>query len=80
MEILVNLLRNLNCKRSRSNNHYFKTENEQAIKALGAKPAVGFVEDVKFLNETFKDHDAVYTMVPPKWDAENWKEWIRRYW
>lgn len=51
-------------------------KNEQAIKALGAKPAVGFVEDVKFLNETFKDNDAVYTMVPPKWDAENWKEWI----
>jgi uncharacterized protein YbjT (DUF2867 family) len=51
-------------------------KNEQAIKALGAKPAVGFVEDVKFLNETFKDNDAVYTMVPPKWDAENWKDWI----
>jgi len=50
--------------------------NEQAIKALGAKPAVGFVDDVKFLNETFKDNDVVYTMVPPKWDAENWKEWI----
>lgn len=51
-------------------------KNEAAIKALGAKPAVGWVEDVKFLNETFKDHDAVYTMVPPKMDADNWKEWI----
>jgi uncharacterized protein YbjT (DUF2867 family) len=51
-------------------------KNEQAIKALGAKPAVGFVEDVKFLNETFKDNDAVYTMVPPKWDADDWREWI----
>ncbi len=51
-------------------------KNEGAIKALGAKPAVGIVEDVKFLNETFKDADAVYTMVPPKWDADNWKGWI----
>lgn len=51
-------------------------KNEEEIKAHGAKPAVGWVEDVKFLNETFKDNDAVYTMVPPKWDAENWKEWI----
>ena len=51
-------------------------KNEAAIKALGAKPAVGIVEDVKFLNETFKDADAVYTMVPPKMDADNWKGWI----
>ena len=51
-------------------------KKESAIKALGAKPAVGTVEDVKFLNETFKDADAVYTMVPPKWDADNWKGWI----
>ena len=50
--------------------------NEQAIKILGAKPAVGWVQDVKFLNETFKDNDAVYTMIPPKWDADDWKEWI----
>ncbi|MEP6683703.1 MAG: NmrA family NAD(P)-binding protein [Parafilimonas sp.] len=51
-------------------------KNEQAIKALGAKPAVGFLQDVKFLNETFKDNDAVYTMIPPKLDADDWKEWI----
>jgi uncharacterized protein YbjT (DUF2867 family) len=34
------------------------------------------VEDVHFLSDTFKDADAVYIMVPPKWDATNWKEWI----
>ena len=51
-------------------------KNETAIKALGAKPAVGWVDDVKFLNETFKDTDAVYTMVPPKMDTDNWKGWI----
>jgi uncharacterized protein YbjT (DUF2867 family) len=55
-----------------------KHTNEEAIKSLGAKPAVGWVEDVKFLNETFKDADAVYTMVPPKWDADDWKGWIGR--
>lgn len=48
----------------------------QAIEALGAKAAVGSVEDVQFLKQTFKGADAVYTMVPPKWDAQNWKEWI----
>lgn len=51
-------------------------KNEAAIKALGAKPAVGWLDDVKFLNETFKDADAVYTMVPPKMDTDNWKGWI----
>ena len=51
-------------------------KNEEAIKAMGAKPAVGTVEDRKFLNETFKDNDVVYTMVPPKWDADDWKGWI----
>ncbi len=51
-------------------------KHEDAIKAMGAKPAVGTVEDRKFLNETFKDNDAVYTMVPPKWDAEDWKGWV----
>ncbi len=50
--------------------------NVNAIEALGAKAAAGSVEDVQFLNETFKGADAVYTMVPPKWDAQNWKEWI----
>ncbi len=51
-------------------------KHEDTIKAMGARPAVGTVEDRKFLNETFKDADAVYTMVPPKWDAGDWKGWI----
>jgi uncharacterized protein YbjT (DUF2867 family) len=48
----------------------------KTIEELGAAAAVGSVEDVQFLTDTFKDADAVYTMVPPKWDAINWKEWI----
>lgn len=50
--------------------------NEAAIKAMGAKAAIGSVEDVVFLSETFKEADAVYTMIPPKWDPVNWQEWI----
>jgi len=46
------------------------------IEALGAKAAVGSIEDVPFLTKTFTGADAVYTMVPPKWDAANWKEYI----
>jgi uncharacterized protein YbjT (DUF2867 family) len=48
----------------------------KTIEKLGAAAAVGSVEDVQFLTDTFKDADAVYTMIPPKWDAINWKEWI----
>jgi uncharacterized protein YbjT (DUF2867 family) len=46
------------------------------IEALGAKAAVGSIEDVAFLTKTFKGADAVYTMVPPKWDAADWKGYI----
>lgn len=42
-----------------------KPERYQAIKALGAKAAIGTVENVDFLTETFKGADAVYTMIPP---------------
>jgi uncharacterized protein YbjT (DUF2867 family) len=42
----------------------------------GATAAVGSVDDVKFLTETFKGADAVYTMVPPNMAAADWKSWI----
>ena len=47
-----------------------------AIEALGASAAVGSVEDVAFLTDAFASADAVYTMVPPKWDAADWKAHI----
>src|SRR6476620_2737935 len=53
-----------------------KQENAAAIEALGAKAAVGSIEDVDFLTRTFTGTDAVYIMVPPKWDAIGWKGWI----
>jgi len=53
-----------------------KQENVAAIEALGAKAAVGSIEDADFLTYAFAGADAVYTMVPPKWDATDWKGWI----
>jgi uncharacterized protein YbjT (DUF2867 family) len=46
------------------------------IEGLGAKASIGSVENVAFLTKTFTGADAVYTMVPPKWDAKDWKEEI----
>jgi uncharacterized protein YbjT (DUF2867 family) len=53
-----------------------KQENAAAIKSLGGKAAVGSIEDADFLTKTFTGADAVYTIVPPKWDATEWKGWI----
>lgn len=39
--------------------------NQAAIEQLGAKAAIGSVEDVDFLTATFTGADAVYTMIPP---------------
>ncbi|RZJ68247.1 MAG: NAD-dependent dehydratase [Flavobacterium sp.] len=40
-------------------------EKTSEIETLGAKAAIGTLEDVDFLTETFTGADAVYTMVPP---------------
>ncbi|MBO9570802.1 MAG: NAD(P)H-binding protein [Chitinophagaceae bacterium] len=53
--------------------------NAEHLKSLadaGAKIAPGSVEDANFLAETFKGADAVYTMIPPKLDAADWKSYI----
>ena len=42
-----------------------KPEKQQDIEALGATAAIGTIEDVQFLAETFRGADAVYTMLPP---------------
>lgn len=55
------------------------TSNQHRVKdieALGASAAVGSVEDTAFLSNTFSGADAVYTMVPPKSDAPDWKAYI----
>lgn len=53
-----------------------KAINKEAIEKLGAKAAIGSVEDVSFLTTAFADADAVYLMVPPFFGAMKWKEWI----
>jgi len=42
-----------------------KPEKQAEIAALGAVAAIGSLEDVSFLVNTFKGADAVYCMVPP---------------
>ncbi|RYU91336.1 NAD-dependent dehydratase [Mucilaginibacter terrigena] len=46
------------------------------IEKLGAIPAIGSVDDVDFLTNTFKSADAIYTMVPNNFGAENYREYI----
>jgi uncharacterized protein YbjT (DUF2867 family) len=53
-----------------------KEVNKTAIEAVGAKAAIGSVEDVSFLKQAFAGANAVYTMVPPNFGATHWKEWI----
>lgn len=40
-------------------------ERQADIEALGAKAAIGSIEDVPFLTRTFSGADVVYTMIPP---------------
>lgn len=53
-----------------------KADKVAEIEALGAKAAIGSVEDLAFLTKTFSGANAIYAMVPPKWDAANWKKSI----
>jgi len=51
-------------------------ERVNEIESMGAKALVGSVEDAEFLKKAFAGADVVYTMVPPKWDATDWKAHI----
>ena len=53
-----------------------KAEKVAKIEALGAKAAIGSVEDIGFLTQIFKGADAIYTMVPPNFGSGNWKQYI----
>lgn len=50
-----------------------KAENAAKIETLGAKPAVGSVEDADFVTQAFAGADAVYLMIPPKWGVTDWR-------
>lgn len=47
-------------------------DKTDAIRALGATPAIGSVNDEAFLATAFHGADAVYTMVPPDFSAPNY--------
>ncbi|MBD1384279.1 NmrA family NAD(P)-binding protein [Mucilaginibacter rigui] len=51
-------------------------DKAEAIKALGAIPAIGSVDDVAFLTGAFKGADAIYTMVPNNFSAANYRQYI----
>ena len=53
-----------------------KADKVAQIEAIGAKAAIGSVEDIAFLTNTFTGADAVYTMVPPNFGSGNWKKYI----
>ncbi|HXB95564.1 MAG TPA: NAD(P)H-binding protein, partial [Puia sp.] len=42
-----------------------KPEKQSAIETLGARAAIGSVEDVEFLTTAFTGADVVYCMLPP---------------
>ena len=46
-----------------------KTDKQAAIEAIGAKAAIGSLEDADFLFDTFAGADAVYCMIPPNFAA-----------
>ena len=55
------------------------SENKKAdIEALGAKAAIGSVEDVDFLTQVFTGADVVYTMVPQQAQSNDYKAFIRK--
>jgi uncharacterized protein YbjT (DUF2867 family) len=51
-------------------------DRQPAITTLGARAAIGSVEDIAFLTQAFTGADAIYTMVPPRWDAKDWKGYV----
>jgi uncharacterized protein YbjT (DUF2867 family) len=50
-----------------------KAENLAGLLKIGAKAAVGHLEDVPFLTKTFQGADGVYLMLPPSWQASDLK-------
>lgn len=45
----------------------------QDLVAKGAKVAIGDLHDSDFLSQTFRGATAVYSLVPPKWDVQDWR-------
>lgn len=52
-------------------------ERAEAISALGAKPAIGSIEDANFVANAFAGADAVFLMIPPRFDAVDTRGYMR---
>lgn len=50
-------------------------EKVKDLVAKGAIAAIGDLHDVAFLSQTFKGATAVYTLIPPKWDVQDWRQY-----
>ncbi|MEO7801742.1 MAG: NAD(P)H-binding protein [Ginsengibacter sp.] len=48
-----------------------KQNRQEDIEAIGASAAIGSVDDVHFLAETFKGADAIYCMIPPNFSEQD---------
>lgn len=53
-----------------------RAEKTAAIEALGATAVIGNVESLDSLASAFKGADAVFTMIPPNFQTDNWKHYI----
>lgn len=51
---------------------------KQTIENLGAKAAIGDVNDVAFLTQSFKGADAAYIMIPPTWAPKDWPSFMKQ--
>lgn len=51
-------------------------ERQSQITAIGAKAAIGSVEDIPFLTKAFTGADVLYAMIPPNFNPKEWKNWI----
>lgn len=52
-----------------------KEDKVKEIESLGAKAAVGSVEDPAFISQAFTGADAVYLMIPPNIATTAWREY-----
>ena len=55
-----------------------KADKQKDIESIGAKAAIGSIEDVNFLTTTFADADAVYCMIPPNFTELNQVNYYKR--
>lgn len=49
-------------------------DRKKEIQALGAEALVGSLTDVAFLKQAFQQAEVVYTMIPPIWQTNNWRQ------